>query len=61
MKRLKYRLLAWLLKDVTRVEVIGPAGREFSVWKVRLEHALYSLQDNGMTLKIFYRRGEISK
>ena len=40
-------------KDVSRVEVIGPHGREYVRYFETEEWMHYMLQDEGRTLKIF--------
>lgn len=40
-------------KDVSRVEVIGPDGREYVRYFEPEEFMYYSLQDDDRTLKIF--------
>lgn len=39
-------------KNVTRLEVIGPNGREVISYGVK--NLNFSVQDNGKTLKVFY-------
>jgi len=51
--KIKDLLLNYLIKDVTRLEVIGPAGRELTHWGKPGEGYTASLQDEDRTLKIF--------
>lgn len=40
-------------KPVTRIEIIGPDGREYVRYLEEDEWTHYSLQDEGQTLKVF--------
>lgn len=40
-------------KPVTRIEIIGPDGREYVRYLEESEWSHYSLQDEGQTLKVF--------
>lgn len=53
-----------LIKDVekiTRIEVIGPDGREYVRYLKEDEHPYYMLQDDGHTLKmVIEKTNEVS-
>jgi hypothetical protein len=46
------------LSEISRLEIIGPAGREWV--KVNISRVSFSLQDDRRTLKIFYEETERS-
>lgn len=46
-------LLAQDFSNVTRITVVGGAGRLFETWDIT--NVAVALQDDGQTLKIFYR------
>ena len=42
-------------EKISRVEVIGPEGREYVRYLKEDEYIVYQLQDDGRTLKIFIK------
>lgn len=41
------------MDNITRIEIIGPKGREFTRWLKGNETVTYQLKDDGQTIKFF--------
>lgn len=53
-EQIKFKLFKYLLKNVTRIEVISDSGREYV--KYGCTNVEPSIQDDGKTLKLFFNK-----
>lgn len=53
-EQIKFKLFKYLLKSVTRIEVISNSGREYV--KYGCKDVEPQIQDDGRTLKLFFNK-----
>ena len=53
-EQIKFKLFKYLLKDITRIEVISNSGREYVKYGVKYVEP--QIQDSGRTLKLFFNK-----